>query len=371
MLRKLCALLALFSGIALAQISPQIQGAGAPGNPCSNGGQQYVDTTNHVIYQCPSNGSNWVKLGLGNQTGGVKFTQVTVAQLPSAGAGAWSAYVVTDGNSATDCSTGSGATAVVCWSNGTSWAALGGSSGSGTVTNTSGNLTANQLVIGNGTVDIKTLGSLGTTTTVLHGNAGGAPTFGAVSLTADVSGVLPAGSGGVANLTTGLGFFFGGYVSKPPGGSSLAVLTASANQVRAFEFVLPYAITVGHCAWFTGASAGDTVDFGIYSSDGTTKLLDCGATVSAGSSAAQQISTSSTPLTPGVYYFAWTQTGTPTTTFQIQGDTSGNVTAILNINSQKRFVTAGNTATAGALPSSLGTLTAAFSGNMPVVVFEQ
>lgn len=43
--------------------------------------------------------------------------------------------------------------------------------------------------------------SAGTTTTVLHGNASGAPTFGAVSLTADVSGTLPAGSGGtgVAN----------------------------------------------------------------------------------------------------------------------------------------------------------------------------
>jgi hypothetical protein len=43
--------------------------------------------------------------------------------------------------------------------------------------------------------------SAGTTTTVLHGNASGAPTFGAVSLTADVSGILPAGSGGtgVAN----------------------------------------------------------------------------------------------------------------------------------------------------------------------------
>lgn len=36
----------------------------------------------------------------------------------------------------------------------------------------------------------------GTATTVLHGNASGAPTFGAVSLTADVSGTLPNTSGG-------------------------------------------------------------------------------------------------------------------------------------------------------------------------------
>jgi hypothetical protein len=44
--------------------------------------------------------------------------------------------------------------------------------------------------------------SAGTTTTVLHGNAAGAPTFGAVSLTADVSGVLPVANGGT-NSSTG------------------------------------------------------------------------------------------------------------------------------------------------------------------------
>lgn len=36
----------------------------------------------------------------------------------------------------------------------------------------------------------------GTTTTVLHGNASGNPSFGAVSLTADVSGILPIANGG-------------------------------------------------------------------------------------------------------------------------------------------------------------------------------
>ncbi len=63
----------------------------------------------------------------------------------------------------------------------------------GTVT-TGVTLTANQIVLGNGTSDIKVLGSLGTTTTVLHGNAAGAPTFGAVDLAADVTGDLPGGN---------------------------------------------------------------------------------------------------------------------------------------------------------------------------------
>lgn len=71
------------------------------------------------------------------------------------------------------------------------WVQVGGASG--TVTNT-GALNANELIIGNGGTDVTALGTLGTTTTVLHGNAGGAPTFGSVSLTADVSGDLPFSS---------------------------------------------------------------------------------------------------------------------------------------------------------------------------------
>jgi hypothetical protein len=67
-------------------------------------------------------------------------------------------------------------------------------------------LTANAIMLGGGAgAGPAPLGSLGTTTTVLHGNAAGAPTFGAVSLTADVSGILPVangGTGGTAALST-------------------------------------------------------------------------------------------------------------------------------------------------------------------------
>jgi hypothetical protein len=84
--------------------------------------------------------------------------------------------------------------------------ALGGASSGGTVTHTAGALTANALVVGNGTDDIKVLASLGTTTTVLHGNAAGLPTYGAVSLTADVSGTLPVANGGTGvTSSTGSG----------------------------------------------------------------------------------------------------------------------------------------------------------------------
>ncbi len=73
--------------------------------------------------------------------------------------------------------------------------------GSGTVTHTTGALTASALIVGNGADDLKPLASLGTTTTVLHGNAAGLPTFGAVSLSADVTGTLGITSGGTGRAT--------------------------------------------------------------------------------------------------------------------------------------------------------------------------
>lgn len=68
-------------------------------------------------------------------------------------------------------------------------------------------LTNHALILGGGAGAAPTaLASLGTTTTVLHGNASGAPTFGAVLLTGDVSGILPLANGGTAaNITAAAG----------------------------------------------------------------------------------------------------------------------------------------------------------------------
>lgn len=66
-------------------------------------------------------------------------------------------------------------------------------------------LPANAIVLGGGSgATPAPLGSLGTTTTVLKGNAAGAPTWGAVNLSSDVTGSLPNASvaGLVASATT-------------------------------------------------------------------------------------------------------------------------------------------------------------------------
>lgn len=91
------------------------------------------------------------------------------------------------------------------FSGGTLSATGGGGGGTGTVTATSGSLGPNQIILGNSGVDIKQLGSLGTSSTVLHGNAAGAPFFGAVSLTNDVSGTLSRVTGGLGADTSAYG----------------------------------------------------------------------------------------------------------------------------------------------------------------------
>ena len=79
------------------------------------------------------------------------------------------------------------------WAYTTAWHQI---SSTGVGVTASGTLTANQLVIGGGGSVVSALGSLGTTTTLLHGNAGGAPSFAAVSLSADVTGTLAGTKGG-------------------------------------------------------------------------------------------------------------------------------------------------------------------------------
>lgn len=71
----------------------------------------------------------------------------------------------------------------------------------------------------------------GTTTSLLHGNASGNPSFGQASLTADVSGILPVGNGGTGVGTLGvltLGRGLNG-TSYTPAGNTTVTLDTSQN----------------------------------------------------------------------------------------------------------------------------------------------
>ena len=91
----------------------------------------------------------------------------------------------------------------------------------------------------------------GTSTQVLHGNASGAPTFSAVSLTADVSGTLPLGNGGTGVTTSpAAAAVLLGYTSTATAAGT-TVLTNTSSQYQLFTgtqtetITLPVTSTLG------------------------------------------------------------------------------------------------------------------------------
>lgn len=115
----------------------------------------------------------------------------------------------------------------------------------------SGLLTNHALLVGGGAGATPTaVGSLGSTTTLLHGNASGDPTFSAVSLTADVSGTLPIASGGTGQTsasaaitalspqsTKGDLLAYSSLPARLPVGSDNQVLIADSSQTVGLRWV--------------------------------------------------------------------------------------------------------------------------------------
>lgn len=93
-------------------------------------------------------------------------------------------------------------------------------------------LTLNQIVIGSGSQGAQSLGSLGSATTVLHGGTG-APSFSAVVLSTDVSGILPVANGGtgISSLGTGVATWL-----ATPSSANLAAAVTDETGTAALVF---------------------------------------------------------------------------------------------------------------------------------------
>jgi hypothetical protein len=181
------------------------------------------------------------------------------------------------------------------------------------------------------------------------------------------SGSLPAAQNTAMVANSDQGYFV--PTSTIPTTQLAGAIVASNNQVRVLQVVLPFKITVAKItAAVTTLAAGSTCDVGMYSVDGTTKLINAGGFSGA---AVATVTTSVTPVTlnPGPYYFAWTCSDA-TVGFRGIGFSTemGN---ILNNQTVKKVGTAANAGSAGVLPSSLGAITGFGGITHPIVAFER
>jgi hypothetical protein len=225
----------------------------------------------------------------------------------------------------------------------------------GTNALTATNPTNHGLLVGNGdqTVDALSVGASGT---VLHGNTGADPTFSAVDLTADVTGILPPANGGVANnATSGAGGFFGVSIHLPSNIASAAIET-SANKVRALQFVLPFRAVISKVnTEITGAGgAGSKYGVALYDS-GKNLLVQSGALAADRSAAIYSDSFGPVTLPAGVYYFAYTSDSTSLTLRLYNG--TGLAALIENAGVARIGNSANDAPTPGTFPSALGTIT--------------
>lgn len=237
-------------------------------------------------------------------------------------------------------------------------------------------LVDNVLVLGGGAGNPPTslAAGLGTTTTVLHGNAGGEPTYGAVSLTADVSGDLPfaniaqlAANTVAANPTTGTGDIQGVALS-----ASQLLGRGSTGNITPITMGANCTITLAvlNCADGTGTVTAVTGTINrVTSTGGTTPQIDISATFEAllgkvatglqqfaATTSAQFRSVISDETGTGLAYFQGGDIGTPSAGVATNligtaaGLTAGTVTT--NANLTGAITSVGNATSLGSFSSA-------------------
>ena len=228
---------------------------------------------------------------------------------------------------------------------------------------------------GNGTVSItgavfQTSGVPNTLQSVFNLKAGTN-----LSLSADALGgvTINATSQGTSLSTAGQGWMWStglGIGAMGPLSNTEQTYTGSANTVVAYQLVVPLTITVRSVTiHVSGTDPSGSINAGIYTINGNTKLLD--VNIPATASGAINAAVTPTVIPAGVYWFAFSNTGQPNVSFgpqMLAGNAS--VSGLVLNKTQTRFGTAANATVAGVLPATLGSITNNFGQALPAFLLE-
>jgi hypothetical protein len=134
-------------------------------------------------------------------------------------------------------------------------------------------ITSGALVVGGGAGGcVGAVASLGTTTTVYHGNASGPGTFSQVNLTTDVVAILPGTNGGTGANNGSITETYGGNFST---NQAITINSTGASTVS----VPPGTVSLGYLGFPLTGGASKTSNYTFVAADASTRLQDnCGST---------------------------------------------------------------------------------------------
>lgn len=327
-----------------------------------------------VVTVIATNGNPFAQSAIINALNASNISSGTLAaaRLPAINLAASGAGGVTGNLPVTNLNGGTGASSTTAWFGDGTWKSI---AAGGTVTNSLGPLTAGAVVIGNSGNDETVLPSLGTTTTVLHGNAGGNPSWGSVVLTTDVSGVLPGANGGLGTAS----IIFSGpsgtaktftlpNVSSTILTSNAAVTLAQGGNGANFSAIALGGLLTGTGAGTMGLLTASTNGFVLTLDSGQTNGMKWANPTSGGTvtSIATTFPLTGGPITTSgtIACAACTLIGSPFTANQlIIGGASNSVMSLGSLGTTTTVLHGNNAGTPSFAPVSL---TADVSGVLPV-----
>ncbi len=176
--------------------------------------------------------------------------------------------------------------------------------------------------------------------------------------------------------TADQGYFFPVTIQAPQ--SSGATTAFTANNMRVWQFVLPFAVTVNQMSFEVVATsgAGTSLGLGLWDASCSSLVLNSGVMAAGGSPdinvagvKTKMIPGGPVTLNPGVYFLAMT---TDSTTLTLRSTSiPSQAISMLNAQANKKFAQGGNNGSAGAFPATCGLLTGAASNQPPIVLLER